>query len=78
MITIWMSGGTVGHRVSNLAEWKGNCQPRNREWSGWIDSQAVKSIYSFVVSLLALKTYSMGHIWLNLKQDPLYPQLILL
>ena len=57
-----MSSVSVGYRVSKTGDWKGNCQSQNRELSDWIDYQALKSICSFVGSLLALKTCSTGRI----------------
>ena len=69
MIIIWMSGVTVRHRVSNTGDSKENCQSQNREWSDWIDSQTLKSIYSFVSSPWSFRTCSMGRILARVLQS---------
>ena len=64
-----MSHVTVRHRVSNTGDSKENCQSQNREWSDWIDSQTLKSIYSFVSSPWSFRTCSMGRILARVLQS---------
>ena len=64
-----MSHVTVRHRVSNTEDSKENYHSQNREWSDWIDSQALKTIYSFVGSLWSFRTCSMGRILARVLQS---------